>query len=57
MADVRVVRALATSMDSRLPVEVAGEAPSQRPSLENKIDLPPVKPPGTVQAASPTGKS
>jgi len=57
MADVRVVRALVTSMDSHLPVEVAGEAPPERPSRENKIDLPPVKPPETVQVASPTGKT
>ena len=56
LADVRIIRALVTSMESGMAVDVRPGTPSQRPSPEREIDLPPVKPPQPVEAASPTGK-
>lgn len=57
LADVRVVRALATSMESGMSMEVRPGAPAERPSAEREIALPPVKPPQAVDAVSPTGKN
>ena len=56
LADVRVIRALTSSMDSRIPIEVVPGAPPERPSLDREIALPPIKPDHAVDAVSPTGK-
>lgn len=56
LADVRVIRALTNSTESRMPVEIRPGAPPKRPSVEHEIALPPVKPPEPVDAASPTGQ-
>lgn len=56
LADVRVIRALTSSMESRIPIEVVAGAPQERPGVECEIALPPIKPDRAVDVASPTGK-
>ena len=56
LADVRIIRAIMTSLQSGQAVAVDKEAPPERPSIEREIKLPTVKPPETVEVASPTGK-
>lgn len=56
-ADIRVVEAILKSMRSGHAVRLAPSEATQHPSLDQKIELPPVKPPKIVHAQSPSAKS
>jgi len=55
LADVRIIRAILSSLESGHSVEVQPAAPPARPTLKQTIELPPVKPPEAVEASSPSG--
>lgn len=55
-ADIRVIEAILESIRSRQAVRLAQSAPTRRPRGEQKIEMPPVKPPKIVNAESPSAK-
>jgi predicted dehydrogenase len=55
LADVRVIRALYRSAETRQPVALAPFAKRARPSLEQEIRRPPVEKPEVIHAAAPSG--
>ena len=55
LADVRITQALIESSKKNQPVKVSASFDGRRPSPEQEISLPAVKPPQLVRAASPSG--
>jgi glucose-fructose oxidoreductase len=56
-ADIRVVEAILKSMRSGHAVRLSPPEPTQHPGRDQKIELPPVKPPKIIHAQSPSAKS
>jgi len=55
LADVRIIRAILSSLESGRVVEMQTVAPPARPNVKQEIQLPPVKPAEAVEASSPSG--
>ena len=55
-ADIRVIEAILKSMRAGQAVRLPQAEPTQHPSKDQKIELPPVKPPKIVHAESPSVK-
>ena len=56
LADVRIIGAIHAAAHSGKAVPMGTQAPTERPSLERELMLPPVEAPQIVRAASPGGE-